>query len=140
MVSHLADTCSGLNLIGCEPPPNSDSSQAFACFSNALSIDPRNPDTLLAAASLYKSCGLLPEAARSLELALEERPDDAVIRQALAVVLTDLGMPVSSIPSILAHKGLTCLGLPRLMLHGCHADIVQAYSHHASASYICKFV
>ncbi|BDA40757.1 probable UDP-N-acetylglucosamine-peptide N-acetylglucosam [Coccomyxa sp. Obi] len=64
---------------------------AFACFSNALSIDPRNPDTLLAAASLYKSCGLLPEAARSLELALEERPDDTVIRQALAVVLTDLG-------------------------------------------------
>jgi hypothetical protein len=65
--------------------------QAFACFSNALSMDPRNPDTLVAAAALYKSCGLLPEATRSLELALEERHDDAVIRQALAVVLTDLG-------------------------------------------------
>ena len=54
-------------------------------------MEPRNPDTLVAAASLYKSCGLLPEATRSLERALEERPDDAVIKQALAVVLTDLG-------------------------------------------------
>lgn len=65
--------------------------QAFACFSNALSMDPRNPDTLLAAAALYKSCGLLPEASRSLELALQERPDDSEIKQTLAMVLTDLG-------------------------------------------------
>ena len=79
-------------------------------------MDPRNPDTLLAAASLYKSCGLLPEAARSLELALEERPGDAVIRQALGVVLTDLGMPASSILPFSPQR-LTQLGLLTLMPH-----------------------
>ena len=45
----------------------------------------------MAAAALYKSCGLLPEAVHSLEAALEERPADAAVSQALAVVLTDLG-------------------------------------------------
>ena len=71
------------------PPPAP--AQAFACFSQALAERPRHVDTLVAAAALYKSCGLLPEAVHSLELALEERPADAPVSQALAVVLTDLG-------------------------------------------------
>lgn len=65
--------------------------QAFACFSNALALEPRHGDTLMAAGALYKSCGLLPEALQSLEAALEARPKDAAFKQALAVVLTDLG-------------------------------------------------
>lgn len=54
---------------------------------------PRHRDTLVAVAALYKSCGLLPEAERSLEMALQEHPHDESIKQALAVVYTDLGMP-----------------------------------------------
>ena len=65
--------------------------QAFACFSNALALEPRHADTLMAAGALYKSCGLLPEALQSLEAALEAKPKDLAVKQALAVVLTDLG-------------------------------------------------
>ncbi len=65
--------------------------QAFACFSNALALEPRHADTLMAAGALYKSCGLLPEALQSLEAALEAKPKDPAVKQALAVVLTDLG-------------------------------------------------
>jgi protein O-GlcNAc transferase len=65
--------------------------QAFACFSNALALDPAHADTLMAAGALYKSCGLLPEALNSLEAALAARPKDLSFRLALAVVLTDLG-------------------------------------------------
>ena len=66
--------------------------QAFACFSNALALEPRHADTLMAAGALYKSCGLLPEALQSLEAALEAKPKDPAVKQALAVVLTDLGV------------------------------------------------
>ena len=71
----------------CAPPPM----QAFACFSSALAVAPQHAGTLIAAAALYKSCGLLPEAVSSLEAARKQRPDDAGAGQALAVVLTDLG-------------------------------------------------
>lgn len=45
----------------------------------------------MAAGALYKSCGLLPEALQSLESALAARPRDQAFKQAVAVVLTDLG-------------------------------------------------
>ena len=74
--------------------------QAFACFSNALALQPQHADTLMAAGALYKSCGLLPEALQSLEAALEVKPKDQAIKQALAVVLTDLGGSQESLQGI----------------------------------------
>lgn len=84
--------------------------QAFACFSNALALMPRHRDTLVAAAALYKSCGLLPEAERSLEMALEENAHDDVIKQALAVVYTDLGMQSSLLRGCCSSANLCCAG------------------------------
>ncbi len=81
--------------------------QAFACFSNALALDPAHADTLMAAGALYMSCGLLPEALKSLEAALATRPNDPAFRQALAVVLTDLGelcYPIVLLPLALLHQ------------------------------------
>ena len=45
----------------------------------------------MAAGALYKSCGLLPEALQSLEAAVKAQPKEPSYKQAIAVVLTDLG-------------------------------------------------
>ena len=47
----------------------------------------------MAAGALYKSCGLLPEALQSLEAAVKAQPKEPSYKQAMAVVLTDLGEP-----------------------------------------------
>ena len=47
----------------------------------------------MAAGALYKSCGLLPEALQSLEAAIKAQPKEPAYKQAIAVVLTDLGEP-----------------------------------------------
>lgn len=65
--------------------------QAFASYSAALKMDPCHVETLLASAGLYKACNMLEDAARDLRVAVQARPSDGTIRQALATVLTDLG-------------------------------------------------
>lgn len=65
--------------------------QSFASYMLALSFDPSDVDTHVAVGQLYKSRGMLAEAAASLSTAHELRPEDGFIREALATVLTDLG-------------------------------------------------
>jgi hypothetical protein len=49
----------------------------------------------MASAALYKSCGMLEEAAGDLRCAVQAHPSNGAARRALAMVLTDLGAPMA---------------------------------------------
>ena len=93
--AQLAQTALACWLSLCVPPQTHQWAplQAFACFSNALALESSHAETLMAAGALYKSCGLLPEALQSLEAAVKAQPKEPSYKQAIAVVLTDLGEP-----------------------------------------------
>ncbi|CAK0734281.1 hypothetical protein CVIRNUC_000409 [Coccomyxa viridis] len=89
--SHAQPTAGVLCLRGQCCSALGNNALAFACFSNALALEANHAETLMAAGALYKSCGLLPEALQSLEAAVKAQPKEPSYKQAMAVVLTDLG-------------------------------------------------
>lgn len=64
---------------------------AYTSYMSALAAYPSHISSLMSLAALYKSRGLLCEARATLAKALEVSPDDTAVKEAMAVVLTDLG-------------------------------------------------
>ncbi|KAG1668374.1 hypothetical protein FOA52_004883 [Chlamydomonas sp. UWO 241] len=64
---------------------------AFSTYMSVLSVDPAHLPSILSLGGLYKSRAMLEDAHAAFARAFELAPDNIVVREALALVLADLG-------------------------------------------------